>query len=724
MKHKIKGFIALFFLPFLCLALKADPPKEGMWLPQLLGLMNESDMKTMGLRLTAEDIYSVNQASLKDAVISFGGFCTGELISDQGLVLTNHHCGFGAIQEHSSPENDLLTNGFWAMDRHQELQNPGLTATFIIRIEDVTSQVLAEVTPGLDEAQRAAAVATAVARIQAEAVKGTHYNAQIKPFFYGNEYYMFITETFRDVRLVGAPPNSIGNFGGDTDNWMWPRHNADFSLFRIYSGPDGKPADPSPFNIPFKPRKHFTISLKGVKEGDFTMVYGFPGRTQEYLSSFAVKQVMEVSNPVKIMLRDKAISIMKESMRTSDMIRIQYSAKEKGLSNAFKKWQGEVRGLKRLDAINRKQQQEQKFQLWADADPARKAEYGTVLSSLQQTYAQMDQLQLAIDYFNEAGIRVEILLQGYQLLTLEKLLNEGASAEDISKEIAKIKAGSEAFYKNYHAPVDQRLFTELMPLYRKGLDKKLTPFLDPVDGKYKGSFALWGEDIFANSFLVSKEKLDAFLAQANSKKGKKMLANDPAFKLAKAMGENYLNQIRPQLITLQTQVEALNRTYLKGVRQMLPDKKFYPDANSTLRVTYGKVDDYQPRDGVSYNWFTTLDGVVQKYVKGDEEFDLPAKLLELHAAQDYGDYAEDGVLHTCFTASNHTTGGNSGSPVLNADGHLLGVNFDRNWEGTMSDIMYDPDQCRNITADIRYVLFIVDKFAGAGYLVKEMTIVK
>ena len=697
---------------------------EGMWVPTLLKSI-ESDMQSAGLKLSAEDIYSINNGSIKDAIVLFGGGCTAEVISKQGLILTNHHCGFSAIQEQSSLEHDYLKDGFWAKDRATELKNAGLTATFIIRMEDVTDRILSQITAEVNanEAQRRELVGKLGEAIAKEAIAGTHYQAVVRPFNYGNSYFLIVTETFRDVRLVGAPPSSIGKYGGDTDNWMWPRHNADFSLFRIYAGADNKPAEASETNVPFVPRHSLPISVEGVKEGDFAMIFGFPGSTQRYLSSYAVDYVMNTADPLRIKMRAASLDVIDAAMRNSDKTRIQYADKQSSISNAYKKWIGEVRGLKELRTLDKKRTQEAAYQ--AKAKELGRADLEAVLPAMKDLYGQYVPLATARDLFVEMvyyGPEVLRFADGFRELTEEhqRLVTEnkfGAKAE----ERVSVLPG---YFKDYDVEVDKRVFKALLPIYRANVPLTSQPdILKEIDTKFKGDTDAWVEDLYARSVLVDQAKLTAAL-KLKPKKYLKVMNNDPAYRASRSFFKSFLEQVRPQHSALGDRIETNMRTYVKGMMEMEPTRTFWPDANSTMRLSYGKVEGSLPRDGVVYDAFSTLDGVVEKYVPGDVEFDLPKRLLELHAAKDYGEYGVDGTMPVCFTSSLHTTGGNSGSPVLNGRGELIGLNFDRTWESTMSDIQFDPDKCRNICVDARYVLFIIDKFAGAKHLVEEMELVR
>ncbi len=724
----MKKIVSLFFaITFALISqLRAD---EGMWIPLFLGKYNIADMQKKGFKLTAEDIYSVNHASMKDAVMIFGGGCTAELVSGEGLIITNHHCGYGQIQQHSSLEHDYLTDGFWAMKRSDELANPSLTVTFLVRMEDVTKRVLADVTDQMSDEQRQKTIAKAVRQIESEAKEGNQYEARVKPFFYGNEFYLFVTEIFRDVRLVGAPPSAIGKFGGDTDNWMWPRHTGDFSVFRIYADKDNKPAKYSPDNVPYKPKKFFPISMKGVQKGDFTMVFGYPGTTEEYLPSYAIDLTLKVENPHKIKIRQKKIDIMSAAMNDDREIRIQYSNKYARVSNAWKKWMGESRGLERADVVAKKTEQEKKFTDWVNQDSARKAKYGWVLPRYKAIYEGFVTHTIADSYFSEAAYSLDIFQFASKLANLAKLTDK-SSQEDINKAIETAKGNAKVHFKDYNLPTDKKIVAALLKMYYENVDKqfhpeifkftKLVPFQTPNN---EDAFNGYADYLFANSILVDQKKFDDFINNFNIN-SVKQIQNDPAVILYSEFLSIYFAKINPFTSAVGDELNKLNRFYMAGLREWQKDKVFYPDANSTLRVSFGNVDDYFPRDGVKYLHYTTIEGIIDKDNPEIYDYRVPQRLKELYKTRDFGGYDENEQMHVCFLATNHTTGGNSGSPVLNANGELIGVNFDRVWEGTMSDLNFDPTQCRNITLDIRYALFIIDKFAGASHLIKEMTLVK
>ena len=719
MKNRLILLGSIWFLTLFSGSLSA---KEGMWLPWLLSNWNEADMQAMGMQLTAEDVYSINQASLKDAIVSFGGFCTAEVISSKGLILTNHHCGYGQIQKHSTVENDLLKNGFWAMSGQEELTNPGLTATFIKYVKDVTNDILLGTTPGMDEAEFQKIIKDNIEKAIEREKTTTDYDLFVRPFYYGNQYFLFAVETFRDVRLVGAPPSSIGKYGADTDNWVWPRHTGDFSLFRIYSGKDNKPADVNEANVPYTPVKNLSISLSGFKPGDFTMVYGFPGRTEEYLPEIAVRQEMYVRNPARIKIRETLLELLDQRMRQSDEVRIKYAAKYASISNAWKKWIGANQGLKETKALYKKEKYEEAFTQGLQQNEDWQREYGSILGTFDDLYGKLEPHARAYDHWVEIAYRgLEILRYGYSF----RGLVEATSDEDRENAAKKILNGMDGFYKDYDPDFERDAMTALMDLYYHSFqENELPPAVVELFRRSKGNLSGEIQEMYEDSYLTNSEErsdLREWLVDNPSKAAKKM-AKDPIYNLSNELYGYFFNTIQPQYEAIQKEIDLLQRQYMKAQMMVFKDKPFYPDANSTLRITYGQVEGYNPLDAVYYNTQTYLDGVIAKYIPGDYEFDLPQKLIDLYESGDYGIYAEGDRMPVCFIASNHTSGGNSGSPALNAKGELIGLNFDRAWEGTMSDLNYDISRCRNIMVDIRYVLFIIDKFAGASYLVDEMDI--
>ncbi len=695
--------------------------EEGMWLPQLLQTLNEKEMKKMGMKISASDIYSISKGSLKDAIVSFGGFCTAEVISGQGLLLTNHHCGFDAIQNHSSLQNNYIRDGFWAYNKDQELQNPGLFATFIISINDVTSIVLNGVTNKLTEKERQSVIDKNLAALRTSTKKESYQDILIRPFFEANKYFLFVTETYQDVRLVGAPPSSIGNYGKDTDNWMWPRHTGDFSMFRIYADKNNKPAAYAADNVPYKPKRSLNISLDGVKEGDFTMVFGFPGRTNEYLHSSAIEQIVNMSDPAKIGIRTKALEVIDGFMRKDEGIKIQYAAKYASISNAWKKWQGEVLGLNKTNAVAKRKEYESNFEKIVLSRPEYNLAYIELLKNLKQAYTDIEPYAYARDYYNEIIPRVELWGVAADMNSLVT-----AAAKDeatYTKRKTELLAKLEESFKEYNAGVDQKLFEALMEIYVK--DQKaenVSPVFKATLERTGKSLTALSEAVYSQTQFNSLDKIKKLLS-GSTEDAVAAIKADLASQLYADILKTYVSNVSPRLNELQSEINRLQRNYMQAQIDVFSTKAFYPDANSTLRVTYGNVKNYQPRDGVKYELQTYMEGVMEKYVPGDYEFDLPKKMIDLYNKKDFGRWGVNGRQPVCFIASNHTTGGNSGSPALNADGNLVGLNFDRVWEGTMSDINYDPSICRNIMVDIRYVMFIIDKYAEAKNLIAEMKFV-
>ena len=699
---------------------------EGMWLPQLLQSLNEEDMQAHGLQLTAADLYSINQSSLKDAIVSLGGFCTAEMISNEGLMLTNHHCGFDAIQTHSSVTNDYLEDGFWAMSRDAELENQGLTATFLISIESVTERVLAGFdTLNLSETERKAKIGEAIKEIVAETTEGNHFGAKVKSFFGGNEYYLLVYETFKDVRLVGAPPSSIGKFGGDTDNWMWPRHTGDFSLFRIYMAADGTPAEYSKENIPYKPKHFLPISLNGVDNGDYTMIYGFPGRTDRYLTSYGVQEAIEQSGPTIVDIRSEKLAIMKEAMDKSSKTKIQYAAKYAQTSNYWKYFIGQSKGLKRMRVYDKKREIEGTFRVWvASGDDKRQAKYGDALDLIEDAYFANRKINIPRTYLNEA------VFQGAEILYFSFMMNNGFSAlpkedgKEKREQLKDIKNTAKDFYKNYNADVDEKLLSAMLEMYYYNIPKSQHPeIFQKIEkqrfGLKKLDFDYYAKKVFKKSVFASRAKFYDFLNNPSAKK----IAKDPAHKTIMSIYNFYLANHYPKRKKIRADLEKGNRLFIAGLREMNPDKKYYPNANSTMRLTYGNVGDYQPGNAMQYDYYTTIDGIMEKEDATNEEFIVPAKLKQLYEIGDYGQYGdEEGNLRVNFISNNDITGGNSGSPVINAWGELVGTAFDGNWEAMSGDIAFENEVQRTISVDIRYTMFIIDKYAGATHLIDEMTI--
>ncbi len=675
----------------------------------------------MGFKLTAEDIYSVNHASMKDAVVLFGAGCTGEVISDDGLLITNHHCGFSQIQSHSSVAHDYLTDGFWAMNKNEELTNPGLTVQFLVKMEDVTAAVLTNTTSRMTPEVRADTIAKNTERVKKRFIGKSGYLADIKPLFNGNQYYLYLYEVFKDVRLVGAPPMSIGKFGGDTDNWIWPRHTGDFSLFRIYAGKDNKPAAYSPQNVPYHPKKHFPINLKGFKEGDFTMVFGNPGSTQRYIPSQAIDLILNQSDPAKIAIRTTKLNIWADEMKTDPGVRIQYSSKYVSNANYWKKWQGEIKGLKRLDVLNEKKREEKLFQEWIKADPQREAKYGSILADFEKLYGEFKPLQAAYDAYTECIFRGSDIFA--LALRLENMESRSSNLKSASDNSPKSKESFAGYFKDYNQKTDEKVWLALLKIFTDRMNvNSLSPELKQSLVKLNSDRFL--DKTYRKSILKDSAELTKMIAEFNPK-AKAKLHKDPVYKLYTLLLDHYKSKVEQQYKRLFYAIDANQRNYTAALLEQHAGSRMLADANLTLRVAYGKIEGFKPADGVSYTYFTTLKGIIEKDNPAIEDYHVPLKLKQLYQAKDFGPYAnQTGDVPVAFCASNHTTGGNSGSPVINGRGELIGVNFDRCWEGTMSDLKYDPDQCRNIALDIRYALFVIDKFAGAGYLLKEMEIIQ
>ncbi|MGV8946579.1 MAG: S46 family peptidase [Lutibacter sp.] len=687
----------------------------GMWIPSLLEGMNENEMQLLGSKMTAKDIYDVNNSSLKDAIAHFNGGCTSEVISPNGLLLTNHHCGFGAIQSHSTVEHDYLKDGFWAMNYEEELPNPSMSVTFIKRIDDVSSEVLKGITASMDETSKLRIINQNIEKVAKATQKESWQNANIKSIYNGNQYLLFVTETFNDLRLVGAPPSSIGKFGADTDNWMWPRHTGDFSMFRIYADANNKPASYSKDNVPYQPNHYLPISLDGVEEGDFTLVFGFPGRTNEYLPAVGVNQIANVLNPARIEIRDNALKIVDSFMRKDADIKIKYASKYASIANYWKKWIGESQGIQKSNAVEKKRELEKEFtKIVKEKDLVG---YSTLLSDFERLYKEIESVSLAREYWSEVAYRnVELLGITFRAFQIEQAyLKGGEPAFNKAKEAAL--SAFKGIYKNFSPTVDKPVFERLVSLYAEKSPKEYLPA--NMNGV---NFNETANNIYANSKLTTLEGAEKLLSGTPDEVIKK-LNEDKAYAFGKEWHTIFYAQLEPKFQALNLQIDAVQKEYMKALMEVFPNNRFFPDANSTLRVTYGQVRGYDPMDGVYYKPSTYLEGIMEKYVPSDYEFDVPQKLQDLYHAKDYGQYGENGKMPVNFLGTNHTTGGNSGSPAIDAQGNLIGLNFDRVWEGTMSDMNYDPDICRNIMVDIRYVLFIIDKYAGAKNLIDEMTLV-
>jgi len=688
---------------------------EGMWIPLLIEKYRIDSLRAEGCTLEAEDIFSINRECLNDAIVRFGRGCTGELISPEGLLLTNHHCGESHIQFHSTVDNDLLTHGFWAGSGQEELPCPGLTVTFLRYMEDVTMQIVNGLEPGMDPDEKERVMDLNRGKVIREAVSGTELDAEVKSFYQGNRHYLFVYERFTDIRLVGAPSGAVGDFGGDTDNWMWPRHTGDFSLFRVYAGSENQPADYDPSNRPYRPRKHLEVSLDGVESGDFTMVLGYPATTYQYLHSGAIRSLQSVRLPLKVSLRTTRLEIMDRYMNQSDTIRIQYAHKHSRVSNYKKKWQGVLRGFERYDLVEMKRWNERDFLDWVTSDDLRILKYGDLMAGFEGLYLKKEELSLAMDLMSEAVFAVELFTGASAILGM---MWRGEDAVDITEAYDR-------FYRDFHAPLDRDVFASVMESYRLHMPEKLHPrFFKEVNERYAGDFQQYAGTVYAESYFSNRDRFTGLmelykkdLSEAIDRSG-----GDPAMVLFDQFLTVYGIHVYDRYEELRAQEDILHKRYQAALLERYGEGIMYPEANRTLRLSSGKVEGYEPQDGIEYLPFSTAGGLLEKTGSGHPEYVLPERLKDLIRKGDFGIYGVNGSLPVCFLASNHTSGGNSGSPVLDAEGRLIGLNFDRVWEGTVSDYYYDPDQCRSIAVDIRYILFIIDRYAKAGHLIDEMDI--
>lgn len=694
---------------------------EGMWLPLLIKELNITKMQDMGLTLTAEEIYSVNHSSLKDAIPIFGGGCTSEIISDQGLLMTNMHCGYRQVQSHSSLENDYLRNGFWAMSREEELPCPGLSVTFLVRMEDMTEEVLKGITEEMDEEERAEKIEKASERIEEQAAEGNRYETLVRSFYGGNQYYLVVYERYRDVRLVGAPPVSISDFGSLTDNWMWPRHKADFALFRVYMSPDGKPAEYDPDNIPLKPKHYLPVSIRGVEKGDYAMILGYPGSTTRYMTSFGIEELLDVTHPNRIKIRGAKLELMNEDMNADPEIRIKYAAKYKGASNYWKYSIGQTEGLNRLTVLDKKKSIETQFSEWVKSSPAREAKYGEALDLIKSSYASRREFTSASQYIRECLISgSEIISFANSIYYMILPLSSPMRTDQEEMEVATaVKARGEQFFKDYNPATDKKITKALFRIFLEDVDREFYPeSFSSLTVEYQGDVDAFVEDLFARSIFCDESRFNDFQRNMDPE----IVEKDPAVKMAAPI---YLKsmELRRANNRFSQDLQRGQRLFIAGLMEMEKGKVFYPDANSTMRLTYGTVGDYSPKDAVVYKHYTTLKGVMEKEDPDNYEFIVPPRLKELYEKKDYGRYGDNGVMPVCFTTNNDITGGNSGSPVIGANGELIGLVFDGNWEAMSGDIAFEPDYQKTICVDTRYILFIIDKYAGASYLVDEMTIV-
>ncbi|MEA1887440.1 MAG: S46 family peptidase [Bacteroidota bacterium] len=714
MKRLVSIFIALVIS--MNMSLKAD---EGMWLLPLLEQLNMGKMTELGLELSAEEIYSLNQPSIKDAIVIFGGGCTAEIVSSQGLLLTNHHCGYGTIQSHSTVEHDYLKDGFWAMSKDEELPNPGLSVTFLVRIEDVSDRVLKDVTHEMTQSERAEIINSVRGKIVNEATEGNHYHANVNSFFGGNNYYLLVYETYNDVRLVGAPPSSIGKFGHDTDNWEWPRHTGDFSVFRVYMGPDGQPAEYSEDNVPLKPRYYLPVSAKGIDEDDFAMILGYPGETQRYMTSYGVEEVLSITHPNRIKIRGIRQEILMADMMADPQVNIQYASKYSGSSNYWKFSIGQKQGLERLNVKAKKEKLEDRFSDWVSKNRKREELYGNALELIQAS------IEGRTEYYNAHKYLTECLLRGTELPSMARnaqgLLSalSGDDEDAVNEAIIRLKQRAERFYKDYNPPTDRKATKAMIKVFREDIDPIYWPdFVAQIDDEFGGDVDKYVDNMFENSIFTTEDKLMNFLTGLDIEK----LETDPALKNGMDVMMLYRDLIQ-KLGQFDTNLNKGRRLYIAGLREMDPDLVKYPDANFAMRLTYGSVLPYQPKDAVIYKHYTTMEGVMEKYVPGDYEFDLPDRLIKLYEQKKFGKYVDPaGHMPICFLTNCDITGGNSGSPVINGKGELIGLAFDGNWEAMSGDVTFEPDLQRCISVDIRYVLWIMDIYAGASHLVEEMDV--
>jgi len=718
----------LFFVPLIFLSIfisRSGRADEGMWMLNLLNKLNQGELSQMGLKLSPDEIYSINNSSLKDAIVHFGGGCTAEMISDQGLLLTNMHCGYGRIQSHTTVEDDYLKNGFWAKSMDEELANPGLTVRFLKRIEDVTDRINSRLSGDMTEQERQMKIRELGNALEEQAVEGTHYNATVRPFYEGNEFYLFVFETFRDVRLVASPPTSIGDFGSLTDNWMWPRHKADFAMFRVYMSPDGKPAEYSPDNVPYQPNHHLPVSMKGIQEGDFAMIMGYPGNTDRFMTSYGIRELMEVSHPNRIKIRGKKLEIMNETMNQSPAHRIMYASKYKGTSNYWKYSIGQMEGFERIDLLPERRALEKDFLQWVNGDQEREELYSETLELISTAYKKRRPYENAGQYIRECllsgpeitrfAMRTNKLKSLLEQSTLKRLFN----GKERRKELANLRSYGQRHFRDYHKPTDQEIAVALLTMFKEDVDSKYYPeaFAQVMD-QYNGNMKVYVDALYSTSIFTDEDRFETFLNDPDAEK----LAGDPAYQFARSVYSSYYS-LRRMASQYDDQLQKGQRLFVKGVTNMQSDKTFYPDANSTMRLTYGTVGGYKVKDAVRYKYYTTLEGVMEKEDPNNYEFIVPDKLKELYQAKDYGPYGEDGEMPVCFITNNDITGGNSGSPVMNGEGELIGLAFDSNWEGMTGDIEYAEKTQRTVCTDIRYLLFILDKIGEVDWLIEEMDVV-
>jgi hypothetical protein len=720
MNKRLLVFITVLFI----LGIYPSRGDEGMWMINLLNKMDYGKLTEMGLELSPEDIYSVNHSSLKDAVVVFGGGCTGEIISDKGLLLTNMHCGYDQIQSHSTMENDYLKKGFWAKSMDEELPNPGLKVKFLKRIEDVTEQINLRLSGGMSEGERKAVIRQISDRLENNAVKNTHYSASVESFYEGNQFYLFVYETFRDVRLVASPPTSIGDFGSLTDNWMWPRHKADFSIFRVYMSPEGKPADYSPENIPYQPGHHLPISLKGVEEDDFTMIMGYPGSTDRHMTSSGIQELKQIEHPNRINIRGKKLDILKKTMEKKPELRLMYSSKYKSASNYWKYSIGQMEGFKRIDLMSERKKIEKAFEQWSANNRRSMGKYEDALDLIEVAYKKRAPYKNASQYLLETMLMgPEITLFVNKAYPLRKVLKQPFikrlfKGKKIEQAVEKLREQADRHFRDYHRATDQAVAEAMLSMYRENIDTSFYPGAFTAGLKKYGDVKEYVSHIYNNSLFTDQERFSNFIENPQLDN----LENDPGYRFTMSVFEKY-RDLSARANKYNDQLQKGRRLFVDGLMKMHPDKTFYPDANSTMRLTYGTVGGYQVRDAVRYQYYTTLEGVMEKEDPDNYEFIVPGKLKKLYQEKNYGRYGNNGQMPVCFITNNDITGGNSGSPVMNGKGELIGLAFDSNWEGMTGDIEFEEGMQKTVCTDIRYLLFILDKFGEVDWLIEEMDIV-
>jgi len=716
-----KIIVVIFLFTLIFKPLFAD---EGMWLPFLLNQTNMDKMHEMGLKLSKDDIYDVNNSSLKDAIVIFGGGCTGEIISDKGLLLTNMHCGYRQVQSHTTIENDYLKNGFAAAELKDELPNEGLTVKFLIRVDDVSEKVNEKLKNIVEESHRNEIINQVSKQLTEEAVTGTHYNAIFKSYYNGNQFYILVYETYKDVRLVANPPVSIGDFGSLTDNWMWPRHKADFSIFRVYTAPDGKPAEYAPENIPLKPKHYLPVSLKGVQPDDFAMILGNPGSTDRYMTTYGIKELMEVDNPNRIKIRGAKLEIMNETMSISPAHRIMYAAKYKGSSNYWKYSVAQMAGFERNNVLEHRKELEMQFTNWVAKDKNRVEEYANTLNQIKEAYTKRKEYKNTSQYLRETIMRgPEVVGFANRSFELYNELSKKRFKQDKKKKqslIENLSTSGKKHFRDYDKETDRKIALALFKILNNDINESNFPdFYAHSIAEHNGNIEAFINDLYSKSIFTNEDAFNNFI----KKPSKKILEQDPGFHLAVSVSKKYYD-IYTKSKSFDEQLAVGNRQYMKGLMEMQTERNFYPDANFTMRITYGKVGGYSPKNGVYYKHYTTLKGVMEKEDPNNYEFIVPEKLRSLYEAKDYGKYAYGDKMHVCFTTNNDITGGNSGSPVINSNGELIGLAFDSNWEGMTGDIEFEQQMQKTVCTDIKYIVWLLEKFMGAQRLVDELTFVE